>query len=186
MKLQKSAFSFAKIIVLMMSILVAVPYATQAQKRNSKKKVEHVSPSRHYANLPKRGARIQTAPRDARSIKYRNVSYRFHNGIFYKPNGTQFVVAAPPIGIRITALPAGYRTISIKNRRYLYHYGTYYIAVQNGYEVVSPPVGALVESIPDGFEELEIEGNTYYVLDGTQYKAVINRGEIWYEVIKVG
>jgi hypothetical protein len=73
----------------------------------------------------------------------------------------------------------------IRNVDYYYYNGTYYRPYGNEYATVAPPIGALVESIPGGYEKLMINGETYYVVDGIQYRAVLNRGEIWYEVIKI-
>lgn len=186
MKSKSVAIGLSTLTMLIMALLIMSPTHTEAQKRRVKKKVVRTSPARAYAAHPRRGAYIRTVPRGARLVSFRNISYRFSNGIFYKPHQGQFVVVAPPVGIRITTLPVGFRTIVIRKRSYFYYYGTYYVAKGREFEVVQAPLGALVQHIPEGYEEIEIEGNTYYVLDQVQYKATIHQGEVWYEVIKVG
>ncbi|WP_052353925.1 DUF6515 family protein [Flectobacillus major] len=147
--------------------------------------VDRSRPNWQYNNLPRRNTYINTVPTAAIAINFGGISFRYHNGIYYKPYNNTYVVTAPPMGIRVNTIPVGCRRIVIQNRDYYYYNGTYYQPYDNQYTTVAPPIGALVESIPSGYEKLQINGDTYYVVDGIQYRAVLNNGEIWYEVIKI-
>lgn len=143
------------------------------------------NPNWRYSNVPRRNTVIRVVPTTYRTINYGGFGYRYHNGIFYRPYNSTFVVVAPPIGLFINVLPIGYSRIYVHNYPYYYYNGTYYDYRDNNYTVVSPPVGAVVESLPDGYQTVTVDGETYYTVDGAQYKPVVqDNGEIWYEVIK--
>ncbi len=142
-------------------------------------------PCWRYSYLPRRNSYFYSVPASYFSISFGGFSYRYWDGVFYRPYNNLFTVCAPPVGISINILPAGCSRIYVRNYPYYYYNGTYYDQRGSNYYVVSPPVGAVVESIPDGYETVVIDGETYYVVDGAQYKPVIvENGEIWYEVIK--
>ncbi|RIV23950.1 hypothetical protein DYU11_13380 [Fibrisoma montanum] len=139
-----------------------------------------------YASYPRWGYRTTSLPRSATVIHYQRVSYRYVNGIVYRPVGRTFVVVPPPAGLLVPALPAGFVNIKIGGTPFYYHYGTYYVkpAGQLGYKVVPPPVGARVDSLPQGYGKVSLDGKTYYVLDGVYYQARVNeKGEVAYEVV---
>lgn len=142
-------------------------------------------PSWRYNYLPRRNSYFYHVPSTYFSISFGGFSYRYWDGVFYRPYNNLFTVCAPPVGIYINVLPVGYRRVYVGNYPYYYYNGTYYDQRGSNYYVVSPPLGAIVESLPDGYETVVIEGETYYVVDGAQYKpVVVENGEIWYEVIK--
>ena len=142
-------------------------------------------PSWRYNYLPRRNSYFYNVPSTYFSISFGGFSYRYWDGVFYRPYNNLFTVCAPPVGIYINILPVGFRRIYVRNYPYYYYNGTYYDQRGSNYYVVSPPLGAIVESLPDGYETVVIDGETYYVVDGAQYKpVVVENGEIWYEVIK--
>lgn len=143
------------------------------------------NPSWRYNYLPRRNSYYYGLPSAYFSISFGGFSYRYWDGVFYRPYNNLFTVCAPPVGIFINVLPVGYRTIYVRNYPYYYYNGAYYDQRGANYYVVSPPVGAVVESLPDGYETVVIDGETYYTVDDAQYKPVVmDNGEIWYEVIK--
>lgn len=147
--------------------------------------VDRARPNWQYANIPSRNAHYNALPTGHLSINFGGIRFAYHQGVFYKPYNSEYVVCQAPVGIRVNVLPRDYRRVVIRNVDYYYYNGTYYRPYGNEYATVAPPIGALVESIPGGYEKLMINGETYYVVDGIQYRAVLNRGEIWYEVIKI-
>ncbi len=164
---------------------VRKPAVVRAHKRNARaRRVAHV----RYAHLPKRGARV-TVVSGARSIRFRKVNYRFHNGVFYKPVGSSLVVHRAPIGIRIKVLPTKHRRIIVGPRTYYYYYGTYYAKTPDTskdgdeYEVIDAPMGAEVDALPEGYTVETINGNDYYVLDSTYYEPRINDSNEEYYVV---
>lgn len=137
----------------------------------------------HYRNLPKRGAIVRSLHRDAVIIKHRGISYHYYSGIWYRPNGANWIVVRPAIGLRVRALPVGYRRLVLGPQVYYYYYGTYYMAKNKQYEVVDAPMGAEIDSLPDGYNTVSVNGEDYYELDGTYYTTTVSdTGE---EVLKV-
>jgi len=140
---------------------------------------------RFYGRWPARGASVRVVPQGGYWRNYRGVRYMYHNGFYYRPYGSSYVVVAPPIGFRITTLPVGFVAFTLANAAYYYYAGAYYQRYNNEYVVVQPPLGALVQSIPEGGQQVVIDGNTFYIVDGIQYQAVMFHGSIWYKVIKI-
>ena len=117
-------------------------------------------------------------------VPYGGISYRYYNGLFYRPYGTYFNVVAPPIGIHINVLPYGYRPIRIGGGMFFYFNGIFYRPYDNYYEVVKAPIGAEVPELPGGAQAVVINGNKLYEFDGTYYKETIKpNDEIWYTVV---
>lgn len=145
------------------------------------------NPGWRYSYLPRRNSIVASFSFPFATISFGGYSYRYCDGVYYRPYNNVYRVVAPPVGIFINALPFGYSRIYVNSDPYYYYNGTFYDEYEDSYRVVAPPVGALVESIPDGYETITIDGETYYSVDNVQYKPVINEdGEIWYQVIKVG
>ena len=127
----------------------------------------------HYRTLPRRGAVVTTVNAKAVSVRYRGINYRYHAGIWYRPNGAKWIVARPAIGVRIRVLPTGYRRIVIGPSTYYYYYGTYYVKKKNEYVVVEAPMDAQVDSLPEGYNTITYNGEEYYELDGTYYMPTV-------------
>lgn len=145
------------------------------------------NPGWRYGYLPRRNSYFYSVPASYLYINFGGLTYRYWDGVFYRPHNKLFVVIAPPPGIFIRVLPVGYRRIIVRDYPYYYYNGTYYDQHEDHYNVIPPPVGAVVESLPAGYETVVIDGETYYKVDDTQYKPVVQQnGEIWYEVIKSG
>ncbi len=145
------------------------------------------NPGWRYSYLPRRNSVVASFSFPFATIAFGGYSYRYCDGVYYRPYNNVYRVCAAPVGIYINVLPFGYRRIVVNDYPYYYYNGTYYEDYEESYRVIAPPVGAVVESIPDGYETIVIDGETYYSVDDVQYKpVVVDNGEIWYEVIKVG
>lgn len=139
-----------------------------------------------YATLPAYHSRVTVLPARARIVPWGGISYRYHNGLFYRPFGTSFQVVGAPVGFRLNVLPAGYRQILVGPNPYYYYYGAFYQPLPNngGYEVITPPIGARLAELPKGYDKVVIEGITYYVSDGVYYRADVDeQGNVVYEVV---
>ena len=51
---------------------------------------------------------VRVMPPETRIIRYQNVSYYVHAGLYYHFIGGRYVVVAPPRGLRISILPPNY------------------------------------------------------------------------------
>lgn len=130
-----------------------------------------------YRNLPRRGAVVTSLDRRASIIRYNNVKYRFHAGVWYKPYGAKWVVVRPVAGMRIKVLPVGYRRLVVNRNAYYYYYGSFYKKSGNAYVVVEAPVGAIIYSLPDGYRTLTVRNRRYYELDGVYYRPSVTNGK---------
>ena len=142
---------------------------------------------RHYKNMPRRSV-VMLAPKAAVIVTHKQIKYRYHNGVYYRPSGNKFVVVAAPRGRRVKVLPTKrYRFVHAK-RTYYYYYGTFYSQVNESdeYEVVTPPLGAKIDLLPEGYEVVEYNNDVCYKLDKVYYRPVESEGgDVVYEVVKV-
>jgi hypothetical protein len=158
------------------------PRQSGAQIRDNRRDVRN---DHFYGRWPARGASVRVVPQGGYWRNHNGIRYMYHNGFYYRPYGSSYVVVAPPIGFRIATLPVGFVAFTLANAAYYYYAGAYYQRYNNEYVVVQPPLGALVQSIPEGGQQVVIDGNTFYIVDGVQYQAVMFHGSIWYKVIKI-
>jgi len=99
---------------------------------------------RHDHYYPAVGFTVATLPVGSVSVGWRNGSWFFHGGVWFRPVGARFVVAAPPPGIWVPFLPPAFVSLWIGGVPYYYANGVYYAAAPEGYVVVPPPRGAEV------------------------------------------
>ena len=145
-----------------------------------------VQRSARYATLPAYRSRVTVLPTNARTVPLGGISYRYSNGLYYRPFGTSFELVSAPVGFRLNVLPVGYQRILIGPNPYYYYYGAFYQPLPNntGYQVITPPVGAIVYELPNGYDQVVIENITYYVNDGVYYRADVDQqGNVFYEVV---
>lgn len=110
----------------------------------------------HYRYYPRRGHVVRTVPRHAVVVKHRHHHYWYGGGVWYRPYGPSFVVAAPPVGVFVSVLPSFYTTVWFGGIPYYYANDAYYVwrAPQRAYEVVEPPPAANVSTISPAAEEI--------------------------------
>ncbi|WP_321527545.1 DUF6515 family protein [Sedimenticola selenatireducens] len=89
---------------------------------------------------PSRGAVVDRMPRGNRVINYRGHPYHFHDGIWYRPFGSRFMVVAPPAGLMVPLLPRGAVVLTIGGVPHYRYGGVYYVHEHDGYRVVERPV----------------------------------------------
>lgn len=115
---------------------------------------------------------------------YNSISYRFSGGYFYRPYGSYWRIAPPPLGLRVNVLPYGYKPMYVGPSMYYFYNGTYYRRYDDrSYEVVDPPMGATLSSLPKGAKKVTVNGEEFYELNGTYYKKTTNeKGKTVYVV----
>lgn len=140
-----------------------------------------------YNTSYRRGYQTRRIPTGHLPVAYRGESYRYYNGVFYRPYGNRFVVVSPPVGIRVNILPRAYYRVVLDRHVYYYYDGVYYNRYGNDYQVIAPPVGARVPSLPFGSTVVYINNMRYYEFDHTYYQEIIlPNNEVWYEVVGKG
>jgi len=98
---------------------------------------------RHDHYYPRRGLVVRELPRDFRIFHHHRRSYYFHDGVWYLPSISGFVVITPPIGLTLPILPPFHTTIWVGGVPYFYAYDVYYrwLPEQRLYIVSEPPPG---------------------------------------------
>jgi hypothetical protein len=94
---------------------------------------------------PRHGVVVNVLPATPAVYWRSGVNFYFSSGVWYRPQGSSFVVIAPPIGLIVPLLPDVYETRVIGSTTYFYSGETYYRAVPEGY-VVSKAPGTVVTS----------------------------------------
>ncbi len=162
----------------------------KTRRRTRRRVRRRVTRRAHYAyrHLPRYRATVRVVPKGAVVVRRGNVTYHYHNGIFYRPRASAFVVARPAVGVKVRVLPPARTRIVVAKRTYFYYYGTFYQEKDGEYEVTGAPEGALVAALPEGYDVEEIDGTEYYVLDGVHYQEVETdelEDGVGYEVVNV-
>ena len=95
----------------------------------------------HNRYYPPREYAVRKLPPTHRVVPYRGSKYYFHDGIWYRPSGSRFVVVLPPVGLVIPFLPPFYTTIWVGSIPYYYAGGVYYVwrPEERVYVVSDPP-----------------------------------------------
>ena len=106
----------------------------------------------HY--YPPSGYVVRTLPEARYAVRWNNATYYFHEGIWYRPERTHFIVVAPPIGAFVPVLPPFHTMIWVRGEPWYYANNAYYVwrPAERAYVVVSPPDDEAMVSTtaPDG------------------------------------
>jgi hypothetical protein len=102
----------------------------------------------HDRSYPSRGYVTGALPRDHRVVVHGRSRFYFSGGAWYRPQGSRFVVVAPPFGLFVPFLPPYYATIWVGGVPYYYANDVYYAHQGNGYAVVEPPKSDVSETPP--------------------------------------
>lgn len=128
--------------VLLAAALVAGPVLAQRGPERERGHEHFDVRHGHNHSYLDRGVFVPAVPHDARLVAFGRDRYWFHDGVWYRPSGAGFIVAAPPFGIVVPVLPAFFTALTIGAIAYYYANDTYYVASpQGGYQVVAPPPG---------------------------------------------
>jgi hypothetical protein len=126
-------------------------------------------------------------PANAQTVVAGGVTYRYANGLFYKPSAGNFAIADPPMGATVNSLPPGSVELDYgAGKPPLYYdknYAGYYAAAGGGsYTVVTPPKGTVVPSIPKEFTTVLKDGVQYDQYNGLYYRQFFSGGNVVYAV----
>lgn len=108
----------------------------------------------HDRYYPPRDYVVNKLPPPYRAVPYRGTHFYFHDGAWYRPHGSRFVVVLPPVGLMVPFLPPFYTTIWVGSIPYYYAGGVYYVwqPEERTYVVSAPPPEAEVSeqaAVPD-------------------------------------
>lgn len=108
---------------------------------------------RHNHYYPPQGHVETTLPPTRRVVVHNHVNYHYHNGIWYRPHNSHFIVVLPPIGIFVPFLPPFYSVVRLSPTTYYYYAaGVYYswLPAYSTYVVVEAPPEDKVEVVSNG------------------------------------
>jgi len=104
----------------------------------------------HDRYYPRSGYTVKKLPTNPYRVHYRDSTYYYHGGIWYRPRNSIYIVVRPPIGVFIPVLPAFYTTIWFGGIPYYYANDVYYVwdAGRGGYVVTDPPANVTAQEEP--------------------------------------
>jgi hypothetical protein len=123
-----------------------------------------------------RGMQVNVLPQGYFQLYAGGQPYYYYDGIYYQPQASGYVVAAPPIGAVVPAVPPGAETVLAGPNVYYYADGTFYVQQPNGFQVVSAPIGVTVSTLPPDATPVVVNGSTYYQSNGVNYMPVLQNG----------
>lgn len=96
---------------------------------------------RHEREYPRHEVRVKKLPKRHSIVKHRDIRYRYHRGVWYRPLHSEFVVTRAPIGAYVRWLPPHHTSVWFGGVPYFYANFTYYLwhPERYVYEVVEPP-----------------------------------------------
>ena len=115
------------------------------------------------------GLKFSATPPSAETV---SGGLKYFKGVFYKPEGNQWVVVPAPVGARVKDRPAAGSGIVYNNVPYTYYNGAFYVwnREANAADVVAPPAGATVTYIPDTAVKTERDGKPCYLYGNTCFR----------------
>jgi len=115
--------------------------------------------ARHNHNrvYPTQGHVVRVLPREHRVFNHGGSRYYFHGGVWYRPHGPRFTVAAPPFGLFVPFLPPYYATVWVGGIPYYYANQVYYVRQGDGYVVAEPPKGEVSQMPPPVVSVMPLE-----------------------------
>jgi hypothetical protein len=121
---------------------------------------------------------VKTAPRGSVMYDHAGISYRYYDGLYYKPYQEGYMIVSPPLGIRVTVLPRDFTVVRFGDISYFYTGGIYYHEyAPHLYQVVAPSFTAdditladRLDKLPETTELVQISGKEYYKVNASYYE----------------
>ena len=110
--------------MLVMSVFFIATSTNNTYAQSQKNKRVQVVKKNKRATV--KNGHVVVVPQNARVVRHNKVDYRFHEGNYYRPTNSGYVMANAPIGARITVLPNGYRQVKKRGQTYYRVGRTYY------------------------------------------------------------
>ncbi|MGV8059169.1 MAG: DUF6515 family protein [Smithellaceae bacterium] len=146
----KSLYVVIVFIVMVFSVIITLGFVQMASAEGREFGHREFMDSRHGHNhvYLARGHYVERLPGGYRAVVYGRSRYFFHEGVWYRPYGSRFVVVVPPFGLIVPFLPPYYTTIWVSGIPYYYANDIYYTQTAGGYIVVEPPKGEVNPAPP--------------------------------------
>ena len=129
------------------------------------------------------GATMVALPAAAIAISAASHPYYYASGVFYEPQGGQYVVVPPPQGAVVPAPPPSCSSVYVNGVSNLDCGGAFYAPVAKGFQVIPPPIGSTVGTLPNGAVVENMKGTTYFTYGGAYYRPFYSGSSVIYEVV---
>ena len=145
---RQSSWKIAEGTILMRTHLATLALTWSLAAQALAQPVDRPEPPRHGPGRPaveirpehRPGHVTPILPAGALSIRHGGSHYFHHGGVWYRPQGSRFVVVMPPIGLSVPVLPAVSTRVWVSGAPYYVANGVYYAPMPSlGYVVVAPP-----------------------------------------------
>ncbi len=121
---------------------------------------------------------------ESQRVSAGGVSYIYDRGVFWLPQGAQYIVVTAPPGALVAEPPPAAYPVTAGETELLYSFGTFYRKVDTGYEVVKPAAGTLVSYVPDGYTVEQAGDATVFRYGEILLKPVFVQGILLYTVVE--
>jgi hypothetical protein len=89
---------------------------------------------------------VRMVPRPYRGVIVTGLTYYYHQGMFYRPGPSGYVIVRAPLGAVVPDLPPLCQTVYINDETYYTTDTVYYTKAPGGYTVVTQPIVITAES----------------------------------------
>ena len=128
------------------------------------------------------GATVTSLPSGSEAVEGNWGTLQYNKGVFYKQEGSHWVVVPAPIGAKVKERPVAGSVAVIQGVPYVYYNGTFFEVDRGIVEVVPPPAGAIVTNIPKTAKKMDRNGETCYVYGDVCFRPTFRGTSIVYVV----
>ena len=121
----------------------------------------------------------------AAAITLGGTTFLYDRGIFWVPQGTQYLVVAAPFGAVVERIPEESVPADSPQGALRYFMGTFFRRKDGAWEVARPPAGVAVTYLPDGYRTEQHQDLVRYRFGAILYRPVFLHGVLAYQVAAV-
>jgi len=144
----------------------------------------------------KPGHKVAKIPKGAREIRHHGITYRYHDGVYFRFINGAYQVVHPPVGLVVHTLPPHPDTIVIDGVTYYVAEGVYYYRSGKDYVVVEQPkieskteqtylAGHYYDQLPTEAQPITINNTQYFTYGGVFFLPQSVNGKVKYIVVKL-
>lgn len=142
--------------------------------REDRKPRPNIHHGHHYY-----GYRVKTLPIGHTVVHYGGVSYHFHNGIYYRPYGVEYVICRPPIGayfarslfdLTLTSIKINMLTNAARKAARAATLAAEYAAINSSYRVRT--ASQIAETIAYDNQDYYYDDGVFYIIKNGNYYVI--------------
>lgn len=142
--------------------------------REDRKPRPNIHHGHHYY-----GYRVKTLPIGHTVVHYGGVSYHFHNGIYYRPYGVEYVICRPPVGayfarslfdLTLTSIKINMLTNAARKAARAATLAAEYAAINSSYRVRT--ASQIAETIAYDNQDYYYDDGVFYIIKNGNYYVI--------------